>query len=121
MNIQTRIAVTAMLLLTMLAAGLAEARNRYDRHDYREDSRDARRAGVIAGAVTYGVARSVQNENNEDDRDDCIRDTGDYDYCNRVAYRDERHDRRDARRTAVVIGAGTSAIVRSNRRHDRWD
>jgi hypothetical protein len=124
MHTKAWICTIAMLLVASLAIDTAQARGRYDRHDrwddYRDDRRDARRAGVIAGAVTYGVARSVQNERNDDDRDDCIRDTGDYEYCDRRAYREERHDRRDARRAAVVVGATTGAIVRSNRRRDRW-
>jgi hypothetical protein len=120
MNAKAWIRTIAMLLVASLAIGTADARSRHDRwDDYRDDRRDARRAGVIAGAVTYGVARSVQNERNDDNRDDCIRDTGNYEYCDRRAYREERDDRRDARRTAVVIGAATTAIVRSNRRHDR--
>jgi hypothetical protein len=124
MHTKAWICTIAMLLIASLAIDTAQARSRYDRHDrwddYRDDRRDARRAGVVAGAVTYGVVRSVQNERNDDNRDDCIRDTGDYEYCDHRAYREERHDRRDARRTAVVVGATTGAIVRSSRRHDRW-
>jgi hypothetical protein len=124
MNRTAWIRVFAALLIASLAIDAAEARGRHDRHDrwddYRDDRRDARRAGVIAGAVTYGIVRGAQNDRNEDDRDDCIRDTGDYEYCDRRAYREERDDRRDARRTAIVVGATTGAIVRSNRRRDRW-
>lgn len=119
MNTKAWIGTVAMLLVALLSIGNAQARDRYDR--WEDDRRDARRAGVVTGAVTYGVARGVQNERERQDIEDCRRDTGDYAYCERYDYRNEQQDRRQARRTAVVVGATTSAIVRSNRRHDRWD
>lgn len=125
MDFLARIAAPVMLLLATLAAGKAEARDRhynnYDRYDdIRDDRRDARRAGIVAGAVTYGVVRTVQTDRQYQDREYCLRETGDYAYCERLEYRDNQQDRREARRTAVTVGVVTGSVVRSNRRHDRW-
>lgn len=124
MSLLTRAAALALLALAVFPMADAEARDRHGHSrwdEIREDRRDARRAGVIAGAITYGVVRSANANEAEEHRDDCIRDTGDDDYCDRLAYREERQDRRDARRAAVMVGASTRAIVRNKRRHDRWD
>jgi hypothetical protein len=104
-----------MMLLAALSAGPATARDPYDRY---QDRSEARRAGVIAGAVTYGVVRNIQDSDDREDREACYRNTHDYDYCDLREYRDDQQERRQARRTAVVVGVGTTAIVRSNRRRD---
>jgi hypothetical protein len=114
-------AVLVLVAAAALAPGVAQARRDGYWDEVREDRRDARRAGVIAGAITYGVVRSAQQQDVREEEDDCIRDTGDYEYCDRLGDREERQDRSQARRTAVVIGATTRAVVRDKRRRDRWD
>jgi hypothetical protein len=121
MHRQVQVLVLALVASAALLPRVADASRNSYWQEVREDRRDARRAGVVAGAITYGVVRSAQREEVRDEEDDCIRDTGDYDYCDRLADREERQDRRQARRTAVVLGATTRAIVRDKKRRDRWD
>lgn len=82
--------------------------------DNYDNRRDARRAGAIAGVITYDVVRSNQNQRAYENREDCMQNINDYEYCDNQSYQDERDDRRDARRTAVIVGATTRAIVRDH-------
>lgn len=69
-------------------------------HEY-ENRRDARRAGIVAGAVREGVAEAATEHRYQE----CMMTSG-YDYaCEQQRYRDEAHAHRAARRTAVVVGA----------------
>jgi hypothetical protein len=85
--------------------GTATARH-YDRYDGRwaheyDNRRDARRAGIVAGAVRTGIAEA----NTEHRYQECMQYSG-YDYsCEQQRYRDEAHARRAGLRTAVIVGA----------------
>lgn len=88
----------------------------YDRWEDWENRRDARRAGVIAGTVTTGIAGSAARANAREDYEECMvyysyNDRYDR-YCREQYYYDRAAGRRAARRTGVVVGLGVREIVR---------
>lgn len=109
--------LVALCVVATLAAADAEAQRRRHHndnhwHDRWENRRDARRAGIVAGVVAGSVARGAAQQRVEQRYEDCLYATG-YDYeCERMRYYDERNARRAARRTGVVVGITTHAIVR---------
>lgn len=114
----TRAFLIAATLLAVTAAipQPADARNRDRHHDGWgndwENRRDARRAGVVAGVVTAGVVSAAASNNVQNRYAECLMATG-YDYaCERQRYYDEQDARRNVRRSAVVAGVATRAIVR---------
>ena len=118
------VALLAAALLSMSVSS-ALARDRYHDgwHDAHHDRVAARRAGVVAGAIPYGVARSSQTSRNEQEFQRCLDHGQEYYYCDEQFRRDQYGDQRAARRAAVAVGATTRAVVRRNRwedRHDDW-
>jgi hypothetical protein len=119
MNQKSRLIQVLILIALVALSSNALAWKRHHNNnnnwgDNYENRRDARRAGAIAGAITYNVVRSNQNQRTYENREDCLQYTNDYDYCTHQSYQDERENRRDARRTAVLVGATTRAIVRDH-------
>lgn len=112
--LQVILLIALCALSSNALAGKHHHNNNNNWGDNYDNRRDARRAGAIAGAITYNVVRSNQNQRAYENREDCMQYTNDYEYCDRQAYQEERDNRRDARRTAVIVGATTRAIVRDH-------
>ncbi|AJA09760.1 Putative secreted protein [Sphingopyxis fribergensis] len=110
------VGAVALVMLTGLVV-TADARER--RHhgggyheNYWEKRRDARRIGVVTGALATGVAGAVANKRVDDNYEECVsaRSYGDYPVdCEEIRYREQR-------RGAVVTGvvAGRTARIIAN-------
>ncbi|MEM1132093.1 MAG: hypothetical protein AAGH53_04085 [Pseudomonadota bacterium] len=123
MNIAKTILVAAAACISFIAiADSVEAKRHHHNHRHHhhwndwDNRRDARRAGIIAGAAAAGIARAAANDNARDHYRECMDYYGfnrRYErYCREEYYRDQRHGRRAARRAGVVVGLGVREIVR---------
>lgn len=103
-----RLIVLAALVAGVGLASTATARHHNNRYgDERrwqseyDNRRDARRAGIVAGAIRADVARA----NTEYRYQECMRNSG-YDYdCEQRRYYDEQHAQNAGRRAAVIVAA----------------
>lgn len=110
------ILLMALIMTSVVATPASEARRRdrdyHNYHDRWEDRRDARRAGVAAGAATRIVGGAVAAGSARNHYEDCVRARG-YDYvCDQQYYDDRRRGRRNAHRAAAAVGTATWAARR---------
>jgi hypothetical protein len=90
--------------------------NNHDRWENWDNRRDARRAGIVAGTIASGIARSANKENARDNYEECMsyysQDQYYDQYCREQYYQDMQSGRRAARRAGVVVGLTAREIVR---------
>lgn len=115
MSARTSLWFSAAGILILLAfANPADARKRHndDWGDRLENRRDARRTGIVVGALTTAAVSASASNEAQQRYEECNLDTGYDEACARLRYEDERRARQSARRAGVLAGATARAIVR---------
>jgi hypothetical protein len=102
----------AGLLGSMAPDAQARKRHHDSFRDRIENRRDARRAGIAAGAVASMAVSASANSRVRARYEECLVSTGYDPSCEHARYEDERRARQSARRTGVLVGATARAIVR---------